>query len=255
MYGTNRKRRTPVWYWIALVLLLALIVGLGALIYSMLNPGGWNALIGGTIAAGEVAPLPQTEDAGEEYIDDTVFIGDSNTVRLHHTGVLTEGQCFGLEGMAVEAVPGQTFVRVEGDERLYTIPQAIAKVQPRRVVMTFGTNNIGSGLRVEDFIASYREAIAAIEEAWPHGDIIVNAIPPVARYSSYGNVTPQKVQEYNEALLAMCREDGLAFLNSAEALAGEDGYARDGYTIEDGLHLSEKGLRILVDYVRTHALK
>ncbi len=46
-----------------------------------------------------------------------------------------------LEGMGIESISQAPCVYFSGETKVYTIPQAIAKVKPRRVVMTFGTNN------------------------------------------------------------------------------------------------------------------
>ncbi len=68
-------------------------------------------------------------------------------------------------------------VTFKNDTTHYTIAQAVAKMKPRRVVMTFGTND--TGMEVADFISNYTALVQAIQEAYPYTDIIVNTVPPI----------------------------------------------------------------------------
>lgn len=197
--------------------------------------------------------LPQSADAGQEYLDETIFVGDSNTVRMFAYGLVPLENYMALEGMGVESVSEASCVYFNRESQVYTIPQAIARVKPRRIVMTFGTNNAGGQFTRESFIDAYRDAIRAIQDAYPYCDIIINAIPPVGEVRSYPNITMETLDDFNEALEEMARELGLPFLNSAEALKGSDGYARPDYVIGDGLHLSQTALEKLLSYTRTHA--
>ena len=90
-------------------------------------------------------------------------------------------------------------------------------MKPRRVVMTFGTND--TGMEVSDFIAHYTALIQAIQQSYPYTDIIVNTVPPVpADHSNYPHMDQTKIDDFNMALLDLCEQLGVRFLNSAEAL-------------------------------------
>ena len=91
--------------------------------------------------------LPESADAGQAYLDETIFVGDSNTVRMFAYGLVPLENYMALEGMGIESISQAPCVYFSGETKVYTIPQAIAKVKPRRVVMTFGTNN-ASGSRL-----------------------------------------------------------------------------------------------------------
>lgn len=244
------RRRAPLWYGAFLLLLLAVAAGLVWYIAVQLGFFGLPAQSAATVAGPMLAKTP---DAGQQYLAETVFIGDSNTVRLYQQQVVGQEQCMGKEGISVDAVPSLAFVQVSGKAGLYTVPQAVALVQPRRVVLTFGTNSIGN-VGAEEFTAQYRVAIAAIRQAYSGCDIIVNAIPPIAQQNSYPKLSTAEIQAYNEALLALCGQEGVYFLNSYEALATQSGYAKQGYTLEDGIHLTQTALQAMVEYVRSHAI-
>ena len=155
--------------------------------------------------------------------------------------------------MGIESISQAPCVYFSGETKVYTIPQAIAKVKPRRVVMTFGTNNASGQFTRESFIDAYRDAIAAIQDAYPYCDVIINAIPPIGKVRSYPDITMETLDDFNKALEELAQELGLPFLNSSEALKGGDGYAKPDYVIGDGLHLSQAALEELLFYTRTHA--
>ena len=49
------------------------------------------------------ALLPETADAGEDYQKETLFIGDSNTVRLYANGLVSLQQFCAKEGIGTHA--------------------------------------------------------------------------------------------------------------------------------------------------------
>ena len=121
------------------------------------------------------ALLTETADAGSEYQDSTLFLGDSNTVRLYNNGLISLQQFCAREGIGTQVALNEGIVTFKGDNNHYTIAQAVAKMKPRRVVMTFGTND--TGMEVQDFISNYTALVQAIQAAYPYTDIIVNTVP------------------------------------------------------------------------------
>ena len=55
------------------------------------------------------------------------------------------------------------------------------------------------------------------------------------------------------ALLNMCEQLGLKFLNTAETLKGENGYGNPDYYTDGDIHLKSAGLKAALTYLRTHA--
>ena len=200
------------------------------------------------------ALLTETADAGTDYLNDTLFLGDSNTVRLYNNGLISLQQFCAKEGIGTQAALSEGIVTFKKDSNHYTIPQAVAMMKPRRVVMTFGTND--TGMEVPDFIAHYTALIQAIQQSYPYTDIIVNTVPPVpADHSNYPHMDQAKIDDFNMALLDMCEQLGVRFLNSAEALKGSDGYGIADYYTSGDIHLKSAGLKAVLNYLRTHALQ
>lgn len=200
------------------------------------------------------ALLTETADAGTDYLNDTLFLGDSNTVRLYNNGLISLQQFCAKEGIGTQVALNEGIVTFKKDSSHYTIPQAVAMMKPRRVVMTFGTND--TGMEVPDFIAHYTALIQAIQQSYPYTDIIVNTVPPVpVDHSNYPHMDQAKIDDFNMALLDLCEQLGVRFLNSAEALKGSDGYGIADYYTSGDIHLKSAGLKAVLNYLRTHALQ
>ena len=198
------------------------------------------------------ALLTETADAGQSYQDEMLFIGDSNTVRLYNNGLISLQQFCAKEGIGTQVALNEGIVTFKKDTNTYTIAQAVAMMKPRRVLITLGTND--NGMDTEAFIGNYTALIQAIQASYPYTDIIVNTVPPIpADHSTYPHMDQAKIDDFNMALLSMCEQLGVRFLNSAEVLKGEDGYGIADYYTSGDIHLKSAGLKAVLNYLRTHA--
>ena len=204
--------------------------------------------------------LAETKDAGEEYIQSTLFLGDSNTARFLRVinpetqkTFTSKSNTIGVVGMGIDAI--SSLPCMDFSTGRYTMPQSVAILQPERVIIMMGTNNLsGSGTDASSFIQRYTAQIKAIQKAYPAADIIVNSIPPIAKNTTYINVKMVQIDAYNEAIAKMCEENKWKFLNTCETLVDSaTGYAKAGYMVSDGLHLAQEGLSAMFRYIRTHA--
>lgn len=197
--------------------------------------------------------LEESEDAGEEYIDETLFLGDSNTARMRLYGYISYDNSVASVGMAARSIESYACAKFSGYSSYKTMPEAVALMQPRRVLITFGTNDVSSSLTAEKFIENYEPGIKAIQEAYPSVDIIINSIPPIGKQHSNSDMSQSQIDAYNKAIVQMCEKNGWKYLNSAEVLKGSDGYAKSGYVDSDGIHLTRTALDALFEYIRTHS--
>ena len=200
--------------------------------------------------------LEQAADAGDSYVDETLFLGDSNTARMYRMfDYCSYDNAIGSVGMTAKSLATFACVQVSTSSGYITMPQAVAKLQPRRVILTFGTNDLNPSYKAADFVKNYQTGIEAIVTAYPSVDIIVNAIPPIGQQHSNQSLTQTQVDEYNKALVEMCQKKGWKFLNSAEVLKDSvTGYAKSGYVeTSDGIHLTRTAMDALFNYIRTHS--
>ncbi|MEG0804298.1 MAG: GDSL-type esterase/lipase family protein, partial [Pygmaiobacter sp.] len=197
--------------------------------------------------------LPEGTDAGQDYIDETLFIGDSNTARMMSYGFASLDNAIGTVSMGIQDIIGKNCVFFKGYENGVTVPQAVKLMQPRRIIITFGTNNT-IGWDTKTFIEQYKQALKKIVAAYPSVDIIINAIPPVHQYRDNPNIKMQTIDSFNKALVTMAQEEGYKFLNSSEVLKDDKtGFAKWDYTISDGIHLNKDAMTALFTYFRTHS--
>ena len=200
--------------------------------------------------------LETSDDAGESYIDETLFLGDSNTARMYRMfDYCSYDNAIGSVGMTAKSLATFACVQLSSASSYVTMPQAVALLQPKRIILTFGTNDLNPSYKTADFIKNYQTGIEAVVAAYPSVDIIVNAIPPIGQQHSNQSLTQTQVDEFNKALVEMCKEKGWKFLNSAEALKDSTtGYAKSGYVeTSDGIHLTRTAMDALFTYVRTHS--
>lgn len=200
--------------------------------------------------------LPTTADAGDSYIEETLFLGDSNTARMYRMfDYCSYDNAIGSVGMSAKSLASFACVQLSTSSSYITMPQAVAKLQPCRVLLTFGTNDLNPSYKTADFIKNYQSGIEAIVAAYPSVDIIVNSIPPIGQQHSNQSLTQTQVDEYNKALVQMCQDKGWKFLNSAEVLKDTaTGYAKSGYVeASDGIHLTRTAMEALFTYIRTHS--
>lgn len=199
------------------------------------------------------AVLTESSDAGSEYLSSTVFVGDDNVVALTASSSITIDRYVGENGLSVSNMSKKSCVYFENDSSAYTIPQAIAKMKPRRVIVMIGKNDVDGNTTVDSFIQSYTQALDNLHTAYEYCDIIVSAIPPVTEDSSDAAVVQTRIDQFNQALAQMCEDNGYKYLNSAEELKSSNGYAEGAYVSKDTGVMTSSGVNAYLDYVTTHA--
>ncbi len=199
--------------------------------------------------------LPTTADAGQDYIDDTLFIGDSNTYRYMYYKKTTLKNTLCKVGMGLQTVTSDSYIQFKGYSDTVTIPEAVTIMQPRRIIICFGTNNADGSWSAETMTQQYNSVLDAIEKAYPYADIIISAVPPIAKLHANQKLTMTTIDNFNQALVDMAEKRGCKFLNTSEVLKDPDtGFAKAGYMMDsDGYHISQPAADAIFDYIRTHA--
>lgn len=204
--------------------------------------------------------LAQTEDAGMEYVDKMVFLGDSTTYGLKYYGVLSGGQnttqvwtpSSGTLTLYHQSIA--TIVYPETGEEIPII-EAVTKKQPEYLVVTLGVNGVSS-MDEEYFTSEYTSLVENVQKASPNTKIILNSIYPVsASYQYIASINNDKISSANGWIEKIAENTGTRFLNTYEVLVGEDGFLPESYNNGDGIHLNAESFGIVLDYIRTHAYK
>ena len=204
--------------------------------------------------------LPETEDAGQEYIDRIVFLGDSTTYWLYGYGVLPHTQVW------TDSIGTMSLFNWEVDPIAYydpaspdapvslLIPDCAARRKPDILVITLGLNGIAL-LDETEFRDYYTRMLSAIQQASPDTKIICQSIFPVDDSQVPRGISNAGINAANGWIRDMAEQMGVHYLNSHDTLMGSDGGMRPEYDNNDGMgiHMDTDGLNAMLMYVRTHA--
>ena len=112
--------------------------------------------------------LEESADAGQSYVDETLFVGDSNTARMYRIfNYCSYDNAIGSVGMSGKSLATYACVQFQGYSGYKTMPEAVALMQPRRVILTFGTNDLSSSYSASSFASDYAKGIKAVQDAYP----------------------------------------------------------------------------------------
>ena len=204
--------------------------------------------------------LGETPDAGRDYLDRIIFLGDSTTygIGVYYNYGFTElcppSQVWTPASgtLTLSYYNIATIVYPETKEEL-TIEEAVARAKPEYMVITLGVNGI-SFMDEEWFIRDYTALVELVKAASPDTKIILNSIYPVAAsYQYQKDINNDKIRAANGWIERIAQDTGVRFLYSFESLVGPDGYLPETSQNGDGLHLTGEAFTTVMQYIRTHA--
>ncbi len=204
------------------------------------------------------AVLGETEDAGQEYIDKLIFLGDSTTYGLRANKVLKDGKetkqvWTPTNGYITLSSVNTVLIWYPDTDEELTIKDAAAKKKPEYLVITLGVNGV-SFMGEEYFKKEYGKLIESIQEASPDTKIILQSIFPVAsNYESLKSINNEKIDTANRWICQLADEYKIKYLDTNSVLRGSDGWLVSSYQNGDGLHLTAEGLNLELNNLRTHA--
>ena len=193
------------------------------------------------------------ESAQGNYINDTVFVGGTQAVSMSKDSSITLNQYAGQDGLKVSQVLRETCVNFADDANSYTIPQAIAKMKPLHVYIMVGGDDLDGTVSVDEFINDYKQIMQSIKTAYSACDVVACAIAPVSKGADDSAQKQTYIDQYNQQLAVACNDMGFKYLNLAEVLKNDKGYAVDSYVDAATGAFSGSGVNAVLDYVKNHA--
>ena len=212
----------------------------------------------------EPTPIPvelgETEDAGQEYIDKIVFLGDSTTYWLAGYGVLPFSQiwCDAIGTLSLFNWEVDTIAYYEPgsseDPVQLSLKDCMARRKPEILVITLGLNGIAI-LDESQFRDYYVNMLTALQQASPDTKIICQSIYPVDDSQVPEGISNAKVVAANGWIRDIAEQMGVRYLYSHDILMDETGNLRSDYDNGDGMgiHLDTDGLNAVLQFIRTHA--
>lgn len=191
--------------------------------------------------------------ADDSYITSSLFVGDRTATSLQKDGRITLDQFAGKEDLKISNFLKESCVAFQDDANTYTIPQAIAKMKARRVYVMIGSNDVDGSVTVDEFMNDYKQAMQNIKNSYSYAGLIACAIPPVTQDSENAAQTQTYIDQFNQSIAAACEEMGYKYLNLAEILKNDKGYAEESYVDTSSGGLNAAGASAVLEYVKSHA--
>lgn len=149
-------------------------------------------------------------------------------------------------------------------DMLSHMEEQVFGVEPGRIFINIGTNDIGSpDYRQEALIENYRRILSQIKERLPQTQVNLLAYYPVNELACppdspmsedmFKNRTNENIRKANEAVKKLADEFGYRYLDVNAGLTDEAGRLKMEYTVE-GIHMYANGyavvLRNLLPYLK-----
>lgn len=181
---------------------------------------------------------------------DAVFIGDSRTEGfVLQTGIQTTAYVH--KGLTVASAYTAKVIRQDGED--LSVMEALARTRYNRVYLMFGINETG-WISNDIFISDYKQIIDDIKVQNPSAKIYIQSVLPVSKAvsDSGGYVRNDKIAEYNKRLEQLAADEGVTFVNVAEAVSTDGVLPDDAAT--DGIHLDKEYCEKWLSYLEAHTL-
>lgn len=213
---------------------------------------------GPTVGASPDFSVPyQVEESApvtDEYFSGALFVGDSLTTGISLYHVMDNAQVIASTGLNPNTILSKPIIR-DAQGTLHTVLEAMSGSKPDKIYVELGVNGL-AWISLEDFTARYEELIDAIRSQHPDALLYVQSILPVTREKSLGEngiYSNEKIDAYNTALMNLCEEKGVAYLNLAEAFKESDGALAPGAS-PDGIHFGADYYERWMNYLKTHTV-
>lgn len=141
--------------------------------------------------------------------------------------------------------------------------ECIFELQPRKVFINIGTNDIGDHSYVQEkLVEEYRSLLSEIKTRLPKASIYVmsyypvNAkddfgLPPEIHEGQFRTRTNEAITNANNAIEKMAGELHLPFINVSHGLEDSEGNLKKEYST-DGVHMFPNGYQIVLNNLRQY---
>ncbi len=206
-----------------------------------------------------VTPSGTAVDAG--WFDDALFIGDSVTLKLSYYadyGSLGDAEflCAGSLGYnnAQWDLNDPDNVHPYYNGQKFLVDDGAAYINPAKIFIMLGMNDIGM-YGVDGAVEAMKTVTQRIADKCPNAVIYVQSVTPMLENMQLRDLNNRTIAEFNEKIQPICQERGYIYLDVASAM--DDGYGNLVYEYcgdptAMGLHFSDAGCAVWVDYLKNH---
>jgi len=175
-----------------------------------------------------------------------VFLGDSLTEFFKTAEFFP---CFGVynRGIASDTTRGVL-------DRLH---DNVIAIQPRKVFLQIGTNDLGAQIPIKTIVANIKEILTKLQAGIPNVQLYLISLYPVNAFAVIfsaffvRNRRNKDLQRINVELEAFCIENNIKYINVFDRLTDENGRLKKEYTVE-GLHVSYDGYKVISEILEPY---
>ena len=209
---------------------------------------------------GTLRTLPETQDAGQAYIDSLTFLCDSPWSGLRRYGMLSGGEDTSQvwtspSGVMAVADLAESRIVFPNDGSIVTAANAAMILQPSILVIALGNDGIQS-IDQFDFIDKYEALIKSIRSASPYTWILCIPLTSVTiDYNTGDGLSAARCNEANTWIQTVCSETGAQYVDAVSAVQDVSGMLLQDYASADGRTLNSTGINQILQYLRYHAVQ
>lgn len=208
-------------------------------------------------------PVPESEPVDLSWFDNAAIVGDSVTVALQmycastkalgNATFLSAGSLSALNNNVMSVGPKSVHPSYKGVKM--KIEDGVAASGAKNVYIMLGMNNLYVG--VDGACEDMLELINNIKAKSPGVNILIESMTPVAQGGSVldQGLTNDKINQYNQAMQALCKEQGWYYIDVSSQFRDEGGWLKRDYCGDlpgMGIHFTFAGTKIWTDYLITH---
>lgn len=210
--------------------------------------------------------LPEKKAVSGSYFNDTVFVGDSVSLKLSYYEASADrlGKAQFLVAGSLSATNALWDVSDKSVHPRYNgkkqkIEDSIAQMKVKKVYIMLGMNDINMA-GINGGVKNFETLCNRILKKSPDVQIFVQSVTPMASSSNVasskeGKLNNKSIYEYNKKLAALAAKRGWYFVNVSSVMYDSKGYLRNEYCGDlssMGIHFTDKGCKAWVDYLLTH---
>lgn len=208
---------------------------------------------------GSLLTLPETNDAGQEYIDKLTFLCDSSFVGVRDYGLLSGGtntyQVWATDtgSLPIGSIMEKNII-YPSDGSEISIADAAMIAKPAVLVICVGQDGLN---QVDEaaFKNSYTSLIQSIRTSSPDTIIICCSISSVINnYTGADNLTTIMISDANDWIMDVCRNTGVYFAETGKSVGDGTGSVLTSYLSTNGKTLNSSGITEILKYLSKHAL-
>lgn len=229
----------------------------------------------GTSGGADTAQPESPPADTDSYFENALFLGDSvmesvsRYVRARRgkgESVLADARFLtDVSGIRIADLVGDTDeedrIRYQYKGKAQELPDILADMQPSRIFLSLGMNDLSFGYSTEDTVARYERLLLLLQEACPDVPLVVLTVTPktdsqylpwYCRNKSFGSAL---LNEFAQAQLAFCAEREVDCVDVNAVLRDESGNLPAAYSNDGYIHLNDDGAALVIGALEDYALR